>query len=193
MARPSGRPIREEVLTSASDLVQRVGVNGFSFGALASELGISAPSIHHHFRTKDDLVGAVVARYRADFAELVARIDDDVSADPVGAIIAFARLFDATAKRSAMCLCGSVASDWSAVGDTARVEVDAFFGDQRRWLRGRLADGVRAGAFVADLDVDETSRMLLATLEGAMLLARAGDHAAVPSEMARQLLGVIGA
>lgn len=186
MAKPSGRPIREELLAAASGLIQRVGVNGCSYGALADDLGISAPSIHHHFRTKDDLISAVAARYRVDFAGRVSSID---SGDPVGDIVAFAELFDATAKREAMCLCGSVASDWMSVGESARVEVRGFFADQVTWLSARLRDGVESGDItVAIDDVEAMARMLLAVLQGAMLLARAGDGDASPVVMVRHLL-----
>lgn len=191
MAKPTGRPIRDEVLTSASTMVQRVGVNGLSYGVLARELGISSPSIHHHFRTKDDLIAAVVTRHRADFSALVATIDDAQSVDAIERIEAFAGLFDATVGREAMCLCGSVASDWAAVGEIARAQVAAFFDDQVRWLAARLADASTAGLIRVRVDVEASARLLLAALEGAVLLARAGDNAAMPSAMARQFLSAI--
>jgi len=188
MARPSGRPIRDELLVAASALIQRVGVNGFSYGVLAGELGISAPSIHHHFGTKDDLIGAVVARYRMDFADSVEAIEATGDGDPVGRIIGFAELFDVTADRASMCLCGSVASDWATVGPTARAEVHGFFADQVAWLCGRLDEAVAAGRPRPRGESEEAARLLLSALEGSMLLARAGDEKATPSIMARRLL-----
>jgi len=187
MAKPSGRPIREELLASATALIQRVGVNACSYGALADELGISSPTIHHHFRTKDDLIGAVAARYRADFAARVAAIDTD---DALGDIVAFADLFDATARQEAMCLCGSVASDWSSVGEAARSEVRGFFIDQVAWLNDRLGDGMAAGSIAIVGDSEATARMLLAVLEGAMLLVHAGDDDASPTAMVRSFLAL---
>lgn len=165
-------------------MVQRVGVNGFSYGGLADELGISAPSIHHHFRTKDDLVGAVVARYRADFDTLVSAIDGDA----VERIIAFSELFDATSQRASMCLCGSVASDWASVGAVARAEVHAFFADQTAWIAGCLDDGVAAGQLSLVGRSHEGARLLLAMLEGSMLMARVGSDQAAPSALARRFL-----
>ena len=187
MAKPSGRPIREELLASASTLIQQVGVSACSYGALADELGISSPSIHHHFRTKDDLIGAVAARYRVDFAARLAAI---ASGDAVDDIVAFAELFDATAKREAMCLCGSVASDWMTVGESARTEVSGFFTDQIAWLSARLGEGVASGSVGVVGEVEETARVLLAVLQGAMLLVRAGDDDASPSTMVRHVLAV---
>lgn len=188
MAKPSGRPIREELLVAASTLVQRVGVNGFSYGALADELGISAPSIHHHFRTKDDLIAAVVARYRVDFAAHVSEIGADETLDAVERVVAFAALFDATSTRASMCLCGSVASDWATVGNAARTAVHAFFADQITWLADRLDDAVIAGQLALTGSSDEGARVLLAMLEGSMLLARADDDASAPSTLARRFL-----
>ncbi|MFK8024579.1 MAG: TetR/AcrR family transcriptional regulator [Ilumatobacter sp.] len=183
MASPSGRPIRTEVLELAESTIQRVGVNGFSYGDLARELGIKAPSIHHHFATKDELVAEVAERYRAAFAE---RVGDIATTDPHAAIRAFADLFVHTAQAERMCLCGSMSADWASVGERSRRTVARFFDDQRTWLCERLdgAVGIGAGAEIGALDSDEAAMLLLATLEGAVLLSRAGEDPA----LARRLI-----
>jgi len=51
---------REEVLETALTLVSEHGVAGASLRKLATELGISQPSLYHYFPSKDALVAAVV-------------------------------------------------------------------------------------------------------------------------------------
>ncbi|MEM7323289.1 MAG: TetR/AcrR family transcriptional regulator [Actinomycetota bacterium] len=177
MARPSGRPIRDEVMTAARSLIQRGGVNGFSYGDLAKTLGIKAPSIHHHFPRKDDLVAAVTVQYREEFNGSAAVIADDPALDgPTARIQAYAKLFAATAAADRMCLCGAVSAEWVGVGDSTREEVGGFFDDQVRWLRDQLRLGVADGSFRAELNVDRSARLILSALEGAILLSRAGDR-----------------
>ena len=135
MARPSGRPLREEILAAARPLIQRVGVDGFSFSDIAAQLDVKAPSIHHHFATKADLVAEVAERYRIDFADRVAEISDETAAER---LLSYADLFDAPTSDGLLCLCGSIAAEWPTITDGARKEVEAFFADQHAWIAGEL-------------------------------------------------------
>ena len=58
----------------AQDLIQRRGVNGMSFQDISDAVEIRKASIHHHFASKQDLVEALVTRYRADFGALLTEI-----------------------------------------------------------------------------------------------------------------------
>ena len=66
-SRADGEPParREEVLETALTLVSEQGVAGASLRKLATELGISQPSLYHYFASKEALVSAVV-EYCAD-------------------------------------------------------------------------------------------------------------------------------
>lgn len=175
-------------MAEARALIQQVGVGGFSYGSLADRLGISSPSIHHHFRTKEDLVAEVAARYRSDFAAAVAAIDGPTAGRRLAAYV---ELYAETSSRSMLCLCGAVAAEWAAVGDKPRREVDRFFADQRSWLEATLADGVEAGEYRSDLDVRATASGLLATLEGALLLARADGEADLVATSSAAIIGLL--
>lgn len=148
-----------------------MGVDGLSYGDLADELGIRAPSIHHHFRRKDDLVAAVTRQYRLAFAARVALID---TTSALAAIGAYAELFAETAEHELFCLCGAVAADWSVAGDESRAEVALFFSEQIEWLVDQLEGGVASGELSTDLDPHPVAVLLLSALEGSMLLKRSG-------------------
>ncbi|MEO8902392.1 MAG: TetR/AcrR family transcriptional regulator [Polyangiaceae bacterium] len=64
-AEPSPPARRDEVLETALTLVSEHGVAGASLRKLASELGMSQPSLYHYFASKDALISAVV-EYCAD-------------------------------------------------------------------------------------------------------------------------------
>lgn len=171
MARPTGRSVRDELIEAAQRRIQEVGVDALSYGDLAAELGIRAPSIHHHFRRKDDLVAAVTRSYREAFGERVAQID---TASSLAAISAYAELFAETAEHELLCLCGAVAADWRVAGDESRAEVALFFSEQSEWLVNRLQGGMTAGELAGDLDPHGLAVLLLSALEGSMLLKRSG-------------------
>lgn len=188
MARPTGRPIREELIDAACAMVQAVGVNSFSYGDLAKQLDISSPSIHHHFPAKSDLVGAVAARYRQDFAS---RRDAIEGSTPAERIRAYAALFAETSAREMMCVCGSVAADWLTVGDAAREEVAGFFDDQVQWLEHELAAGVAAKEFLFDGTARDHAVAVLAALEGSLLMARARGGAHLPVAVGDTLIALM--
>ena len=62
---PEAPARHEEVLETALNLVSEHGIAGASLRKLATELGMSQPSLYHYFASKDALVTAVV-EYCAD-------------------------------------------------------------------------------------------------------------------------------
>lgn len=187
MARPTGRPIRNELLDAARLLIQTVGVNGFSYGSLADSAGITAPSIHHHFPRKDQLVAEIAQQYRDEFADLLSAID---ATSAVDRIIEYAQLYAATAREGRSCLCGAIAAEWSSVGEPVRDVVDAFFAEQVEWLRDCLVDGQRRGEIRTEgVDAAIFARALFAHLQGALLLARSDDSFGVVTSTTREMLG----
>ena len=189
MARPSGRPIRNELIESAMHLIQRVGVNGFSYGDLAKELGIKAPSIHHHFPSKEDLVAAVAAEYRQQFKAHVDAIADGPSLDRIRA---YGRLFSETAKADRLCLGGVVSAEWLSVGDKPRREVNDFFSEQQAWIEAQLRTGVDNGEFDIAMPAHNLATTILAALEGSMLMTRAGGDSDLPADAGDVIASLIG-
>lgn len=173
MARPTGREIRTEIVDVATVLIQRQGVSGFSYSDVASQLLVKAPSIHHHFRTKDDLVAEVVSTYTERFASLVADIPAGTA---VSRILAYADLFAQVAANDRLCLCGSVSADWPAVGASSQREVEQFFASQRRWLTSEIESGTEQGELRTDIDSDHLAVVVLSALEGSLLLDMASSN-----------------
>lgn len=186
MAKGSGRPIREELLTAALGLAQTVGIEAFSYADLADRVGIRSASVHHHFRYKQQLVTELLRRYRLDFRAQALALNKTSSATE--RLLAYAQLFVDVASQGRMCLCGMSAAEWSSIGADGQHEVLEFLTEQHAWLQSTLADGVHQGSFQAELDTDEFADTVLAALEGALLLARARDDTPSAVSIMRSLL-----
>ncbi len=170
MARPTGRPIRDELVQAARDLIQTRGVGEFSYGALADAIGIRAPSIHHHFPRKEQLVAEVAAQYRTGFDALVGEID---TSSPTEAIVAYSAMYATTASSGRTCLCGAIAAEWASVGEEVHAEVSRFFAEQIEWLRTRITEAQRLGEIRrTDVNPLAFARTIFACLQGALVLAR---------------------
>ena len=57
-----GHQRREEILDAAADLFATSGYRGTSLAAIAERVGVTQPTVLHHFGTKENLLQAVVER-----------------------------------------------------------------------------------------------------------------------------------
>jgi TetR/AcrR family transcriptional regulator, transcriptional repressor for nem operon len=189
MAKPTGRAIRVELLETARALIQTDGIGEFSYGALADALGIKAPSIHHHFPRKDQLVAEVAALYRAEFADLVSKIEGKTVTDR---IVRYAALYAATAKSGRNCLCGAIAAEWSSVGEDAQQEISLFFSEQVAWLRVQMKEAQSRGEIrTVGVDPLTFARSLFSHLQGSLVLARSDAAFVDTAATTRALLRLV--
>ncbi len=169
MARPTGRDIRGATINAATAAIKSSGVTGFSYGDLAERIGVRAPSIHHHFRHKHDLVAETTARYRDSFRSSVSQIDDVRALDRLRR---YGELFLEPAEDDELCLCGAAVAGWDDLNSKARAEITGFFADEINWVRAQVAEAVLDGDLRVDLDARAFATSFVAALEGALLLAR---------------------
>lgn len=55
-----GESIREKIINIADDLFYKCGYNNTSFADISQAVGISRGNFYHHFKTKDDILAAVI-------------------------------------------------------------------------------------------------------------------------------------
>lgn len=161
----------ERILDSAERLVQLRGFNGFSYGDISRELGITTASLHYHFPGKAELGRALIDRYSQRFNAALAQIDRDVL-DARAKLEAYADLYAQVLRGQRMCMCGILAAEFQTLPEDMRAAVIRFFDDNHRWLAAVLVDGQRSGSLKSTGSVDEVAQSILGTLEGAMLVAR---------------------
>src|SRR5436305_13186208 len=65
----------DRVLDLAAELVQMRGFHGFSYGDIASGLGITRAALHYHYRGKAELGAALIERYHVRFRARLDEID----------------------------------------------------------------------------------------------------------------------
>jgi AcrR family transcriptional regulator len=77
---------RESILAAAETILARGGEEALSIRELCARVGVTAPTVYHHFGDKDGLVAEVVGACFAEFD--LALADGAVPADPVEALSA---------------------------------------------------------------------------------------------------------
>jgi TetR/AcrR family transcriptional regulator, transcriptional repressor for nem operon len=158
------------ILEAAEGLLQVRGYNGFSYADVSAEVGITKAALHYHFPGKADLGLALISRYTSRFTEALAGIDR-AGLTPAGRLAAYANLYDQVLQRSRMCLCGTLAAEYQTLPATMRGAVTTFFEANENWVEKVLEDGRQDGTLRFGASARETARVVIACLEGAMLVA----------------------
>ncbi|HEX2782830.1 MAG TPA: TetR/AcrR family transcriptional regulator [Ilumatobacteraceae bacterium] len=181
----------EKMLDVAEHLVQVRGFNGVSYADIAAELGVTKAALHYHFASKADLGEALINRYTTRFEAALAAIDQR-TADAPSKISAYAEIYLDVLQQQRMCLCGMLAAEYQTLPAAIREAVVQFFDINETWLERVLDDGQRAGSLRPRGSTRNAARVVISTLEGAMLVARLRDD---PSRLAAakdQLLAELG-
>lgn len=180
---PDPSPKAREIIGHARALLAAGGYNGFSYADIATRVGITKASIHHHFASKAELVRVVVVLYREEARLGLAAVDANIAA-PKDRLLAYARYWSEclAADATAFCVCAMLASERPAIPDDVATEVAGHFDDLRGWLTGVLATGEAQGTFRLSTPAQTEAAALMATVHGAMLSSRAfADPALFPA------------
>ena len=161
----------ERILDVAERLAQTRGFNGFSYADIATEVAIAKPSLHYHFASKAELGRALIDRYKVVFSEAL-RVIHEQSRDAVEKLKRYVALYDDVIRQDRLCLCGMFAAEYSTLPKPMQQELRGFFDTNKNWLAAVLDDGLNSGELCFRGTPQERAELLVAGLEGAMLVAR---------------------
>ena len=176
------------VMDVAEALIQQRGYGGFSFDDLAQAVGIRKPSVHHHFRTKADLVAALAHRYTERFESALAAIDV-ARRDPMARLKAYVRLFATTyAQDGRLCVCGMLGAEVDALPGEVADAVAGFFRLNLDWLAAAFRDAQQGGQVTTTQRAEPLAELMLSALEGAMVVGRGSRSGEGPAAVGKHLL-----
>jgi TetR/AcrR family transcriptional repressor of nem operon len=159
------------ILDVAERLVQTRGFNGFSYADVARELAITKAGLHYHFPGKAELGEALVARYAARFTDALEAIDGE-GGEALAKLRAYAGIYGDVLREGRMCLCGMLAAEYPTLPAPMQHAVIQFFDQSEAWLQRVLDRGQHEGTLAFSGSARDTARMIISSLEGAMLIAR---------------------
>lgn len=161
----------QRILDVAEELAQRRGFNGFSYADIAEKLLVTKASLHYHFASKAELGRALIVRYRSNF-EAALRGIAQRSAEPADQLRLYATLYGDVLVDDRLCLCGMFAAEFSTLPEAMQEELKVFFDSNERWLAAVLEAGRKADTMHFRESPKDRARLILGSLEGAMLVAR---------------------
>jgi AcrR family transcriptional regulator len=172
---------RDRIVEHADRLFYEGGYDHTSFATIAAEVGISRGNFHHHFKTKDDILVAVIERRRNSTAAMLSAWES-AAATPSDRLRCFIDLV-AENRQDIMrygCPVGSLCSELAKHRHPHLDASGTIFEQFRMWLREQFEQ----------LDVaqapDDLAMHLLAMSQGVAVLANVyKDPDFVAREVAR--------
>lgn len=168
--------IKDKLLDAAELMIQTRGYNAFSYADLEKLVKIRKASIHYHYPTKVDIALAVTRRYYDTFFTVLAVIDSK-KISRIEKLRAYANLYTNQLIKGRFCLCGMLATDIGTLPKKLQSEVCKFFDDNVLWLEQILQK-----------KEPETARMIIATLQGGMILVKSSGKISLYTSIIEELL-----
>ncbi|GAT69800.1 transcriptional regulator [Planomonospora sphaerica] len=159
---------RTQIVEAADQLFYRQGYEHTSFAAIAEAVHISRGNFYYHFKSKDDILRAVIAA-RLDARRRMLQRWETEEADPAARIRRFVEILvtNRTDIQSYGCPVGTMTTELAKLGHPALDEAGGLFMLFRTWLREQFTQlGHEAQA-------DALAMHVLAFSQGVATLAHA--------------------
>jgi TetR/AcrR family transcriptional regulator, transcriptional repressor for nem operon len=182
---PERGDARTRLLEAARDVIRAKGYAATSVEELCQSAEVTKGSFFHHFKTKEAL-GVEAARYwtmitTAFFADAPYHAPED-ALDRVLAYVAFRKSMIAGDPAEFSCLAGTMAEEVYAVSPSIRDAcAESIFGHAAT-LEADIAAAMRAHRIAGGFTAESLARHTQAVIQGAFVLAKAGNDPALARE-----------
>lgn len=163
---------REQLLTVAADLLQRVGYASFSFRDLAEAVGIRAASVHYHFPTKADLGVALVDWFRAQSDPQMAALCQAYPNVRDRLLALAEQVAEHTCTNGKSCPINLLLSEFSVLPENLQSKVRAWVDDCLAGMASWLDQGRNAGELKFPGDAIYQARLVWSVIEHGTQLSR---------------------
>ncbi|SME88272.1 transcriptional regulator, TetR family [Tistlia consotensis] len=159
---------RQQIVEAADELFYRQGYAHSSFADIAAAVRISRGNFYYHFKTKDEILEAVIALRLARTREMLDRWEAEGDG-PAERIRCFIRILVANRAKILLygCPVGTLSSELAKLDHGAQAQANGIFALFRDWLR-RQFELLGLGA-----EADRLAMSLLARSQGVATLANA--------------------
>lgn len=167
MAEPdTASTTRALIVQAADELFYQRGFDHTSFADIAQAVKISRGNFYYHYKTKDEILDAVIDARRAKIRAMLAHWDSE-SETPEQCIRSFIHILIANQALIEQygCPVGSLCGEMAKLDHPLRGKASELFTEFRDWLRGHF---IRLGR---DAEADALAMHVLARSQGIAILA----------------------
>lgn len=182
-------PKANEIISYTRQLLTSGGYQSFSFADISAQVNIRKASIHHHFPSKAELVKVVVTEYREEARAGMQAMSQQMN-DPVAELQAYVDYWASCIREgsSPFCICAMLAVELPTLPAEVAREVSGHFADLSEWLATLLRRGESEKRLRLPVSPANEASLLMATVHGAMLSARAFNDADIFRRIVQPLI-----
>lgn len=160
---------KDQILQAAARCFAREGFHATSMAEIIAESGLSAGSVYRYYKSKDELIAAIVEHYISSLAAF--RQINQNSADPAEVIASAIQLLSARIDDHGDPFSRMLPQILSEVArnPTAREQIQRVYGDLLDFFAEVVRRAQAMGSMRADLDPVGVSRVMLSLGQGFIL------------------------
>jgi len=166
---------RDRILQAAGDEMNRVGFRAMGLNDILQKLRMSKGALYHHFKNKLELGYAVLDELYAKrfLKNWESPLDGD---DPLQATIDYLHVMSEQKWAAEALRCGcpvtNLATEMSPIDEGFRLRVEGVFNRWKKRMTSAFKRAQKQGKMRRDVSAEETAIFVIATVEGAVILAK---------------------
>ncbi len=131
---------RQQIVEAADDLFYRQGFEHTSFADIARVVNISRGNFYHHFKTKDDILDAVI-KTRLDRTQHMLADWEDEGATPKDRVKSYIKILltNWSMIKDYGCPVGTLCTELAKLNHASKAEANKVFTLFRLWLRNQFS------------------------------------------------------
>jgi TetR/AcrR family transcriptional regulator, transcriptional repressor for nem operon len=181
---------REKILTEGLKIVHEYGFAGASVRDIVQAAGVPQGSFTNHFASKEAFGIEIIDIYFANSREVMAATLRNDALPPLERLGAYIDASKERLNRYNMrngCMYGNFTAEASSHSEIIRCKLLEIFGEIQDSIAYCLRAAVEAGELRADFECDEVAAFIVASIQGANLLAKPARSPA-PVERFKKIL-----
>jgi TetR/AcrR family transcriptional repressor of nem operon len=170
---------KQKILESARELFYHVGYQTTSVDDILKRCGVARSNFYYHFKSKEELACAVIAVQVEEFEALLLASLHNPDLDPERRLSEFCACLcrmQSQQQQQGVCPFGNLAGALSSREDEQtelfRGRLRLLFQQTEAALQACLVEGMQQGRFRTDVAPADLAAMLLATVEGLLILTK---------------------
>jgi TetR/AcrR family transcriptional repressor of nem operon len=184
------------ILRAAARLMHLRGYQATSLDDVLRESGVGKGNFYYYFKSKEDLGYAILDRIVESFlGRTLGPCFSDSAGDPIAQIRCFLdRVLEAQRQRNCAggCPLGNLASELSDVHEGFRTRLASVFSAWRERLTRALEESRARGRVTAECQPAMVAQFLVASLEGAILMAKVSKDIGVMEQCVAEMKRYLG-
>jgi len=161
---------KDKILKEGRSLLQRHGYNGFSFQDIANAINIKKPSLYDHYKTKEDLILAILHYYSKSFDEWTCEV---MHLNPLEQIRkVFDIFYSFSCDKRKVCPVLALTADTQILTPHIQTEMKLFISKWMTWLESQIAAGQKIKTIRTDIKPKILASLIYNQVMGSQFQAR---------------------